>query len=138
MSLKDALGRTLKIDIFMKFWFENWLLFMKAGLKLDAFYNILIRESLLDGAVATSTNDNNKTVTKAQFMGIEDTKLVFEVAQSFNNSSSYFFSYLIRTLSEFTIASLLLAWLIIEGLPTIEVIKSVLKNCKKIVHSTVY
>ena len=57
-------------------------------------------------------------------MGIEDTKLVFEVAQSFNNSSSYFFSYLIRTLSEFTIASLLLAWLIIEGLPTIEVMYS--------------
>ena len=126
------------MNIFVKSWFENWLLFIKAGLKLDAFYNILIRESLLDGAVATSTNDNNKTVTKAQFMGIEDTKLVFEVAQSFNNSSSYFFSYLIRTLSEFTIASLLLAWLIIEGLPTIEVIKSVLKNCKKIVHSTMY
>ena len=102
-------------------WLKNWLLFIKAGLKLDAFYNILIRESLLDGAVATSTNEKNQTVTKAQFMGIEDTKLVFEVAQSFNNSSSYFYSYLIRTLSEFTIASLLLAWLIIEGLPTIEV-----------------
>ena len=120
------------MNIFVKFWFENWLLFIKAGLKLDAFYNILIRESLLDGAVATSTNDNNKTVTKAQFMGIEDTKLVFEVAQSFNNSSSYFFSYLIRTLSEFTIASLLLAWLIIEGLPTIEVIISVLKIVKRL------
>ena len=128
MTFRDALSSVLKMNIFMMFWFENWLHFIKAGLKLDAFYNILIRESLLDGAVATSTNDNNKTVTKAQFMGIEDTKLVFEVAQSFNNSSSYFFSYLIRTLSEFTIASLLLAWLIIEGLPTIEVIKPTVKK----------
>ena len=93
----------------------------KAGLKLDAFYNLLVRESLLDGTVATSTNEKNQTVTKAQFVGIEDTKLVFEVAQSFNHSSSYFYSYLIRTLSEFAVASSLLAWLIIKGIPIITV-----------------
>ena len=95
--------------------------FPKAGLKLDAFYNLLVRESLLDGAVATSTNEKTQTVTKAQFVGIEDTKLVFEVAQSFNHSSSYFYSYLIRTLSEFAMASSLLAWLIIKGIPIITV-----------------
>ena len=93
----------------------------KAGLKLDAFYNLLVRESLLDGAVATSTNEKNQTVTKAQFVGIEDTKLVFEVAQSFNHSSSYFYCYLIRTLSEFAVASSLLAWLLIRGIPLITV-----------------
>ena len=93
----------------------------KAGLKLDAFYNLLVRESLLDGTVATSTNEKNQNVTKAQFVGIEDTKLVFEVAQSFNHSSSYFYSYLIRTLSEFAVASSLLAWLIIKGIPIITV-----------------
>ena len=96
-------------------------MYKKAGLKLDAFYNLLVRESLLDGAVTTSTNEKNQTVTKAQFVGIEDTKLVFEVAQSFNQSSSYFYSYLIRTLSEFAVASFLLAWLLISGIPTIQV-----------------
>ena len=103
-------------------WITCFLNFsLKAGLKLDAFYNLLVRESLLDGTVATSTNEKNQSVTKAQFVGIEDTKLVFEVAQSFNNSSSYFYSYLIRTLSEFAMASSLLAWLLIRGIPLITV-----------------
>ena len=88
---------------------------------MDAFYNLLVRESLLDDSEATSTNEKHQTVTKTQFVGIEDTKLVFEVAQSFHKSSSYFFSYLIRTLSQFTIASLLLVWLLITGIPIIQV-----------------
>ena len=84
---------------------------------MDAFYNLLVRESLLDD----SLNENNLTKNKPQFIGIEDTKLVFEVAQSFYKSSSYFFSYLIRTLSQFTIATLLLVWLLITGIPIIQV-----------------
>jgi hypothetical protein len=88
----------------------------KAGLKLDAFYNLLISESLLEGTVTTSKG--NQTTTK--FVDVCDSKLVFEVAQSFSQSSSYFYSYLIRTLAEFFVAVCLLVWLLISGLPTIQ------------------
>ena len=67
----------------------------KAGLKLDAFYNLLVSESILDTAVSTSTNDKQQ-VTSAKFLELQDTKMVFEVAHSFSQSSSYFYSYFIR------------------------------------------
>ena len=66
----------------------------KAGLKLDAFYNLLVSEALLDNAVAT--NEIGRKVTKAKFVEMEDSKLAVEVAQSFTQSSSYFFSYVVR------------------------------------------
>ena len=73
---------------------RGFITVFKAGLKLDAFYNLLVSESLLDGAVAT--NEKGQKVTKAKFLEMEDSKLVVEVAQSFAQSSSYFFSYFVR------------------------------------------
>ena len=67
----------------------------KAGLKLDAFYNLLVNESLLENTVETTAEQNQK-ITSAKFLEIEDSKLAFEVAQSFSQSSNYFISYLVR------------------------------------------
>ncbi len=75
---------------------RGFVTIFKAGLKLDAFYNLLVSESLLEGAVSTSTDEKSKKVTKAAFIEMENSKLVVEVAQSFSQSSSYFWSYLIR------------------------------------------
>ena len=68
----------------------------RAGLKLNAFYNLLVGESLLEGAITSSTDGKSNKITSAKFLDVENTKLVFEVAQSFHQSSSYFFSYLTR------------------------------------------
>ncbi len=70
----------------------------KAGLKMDAFYNLLVSESLLEGATATAANEKGEVTTK--FMEIENSKLAFEVAHSFSDSNTYFLSYLIRTIAE--------------------------------------
>ena len=76
----------------------------KSGLKLDALYNLLVSESLLEGSETITSNGNpsdeasqgTTTVTSKKFLDLENSKLALEVAQSFSQSSSYFYSYLIR------------------------------------------
>ncbi len=85
----------------------------KAGLKLDTFYNLLVKEALENDALMTSTSaavdapqptnlggvnpgPGLTTTTSIIPLDLENTKMAIEVSQSFNNSSSYFISYLIR------------------------------------------
>ena len=84
----------------------------KAGLKLDTFYNLLVKEALENDALMTSTSSavdgpapatsmagpgpTLTTTTSIIPLDLENTKMAIEVSQSFNNSSSYFGSYLIR------------------------------------------
>lgn len=108
----------------------------KAGLKLDTFYNLLVKEALENDALMTSSSTskesnpspnsmpsgggpNMTTTTSIIPLDLENTKMAVEVSYSFKNSSSYFYSYLIRTLSETGVAAALLVWLVILGLPAI-------------------
>ena len=82
----------------------------KAGLKLDTFYNLLVKEALENDALMTSTSTSadsgpaatsmaaptTTTTTSIIPLDLENTKMAIEVSQSFYNSSSYFYSYLIR------------------------------------------
>ena len=68
----------------------------KAGMKLDIFYNLLVKEPEPGKENAISIN-------------IEDKKDVIEVSHRFRHSKSFFFSYAIRSILEFLIAALVLA-----------------------------
>ena len=65
----------------------------KSGLKLDAFYNLLVNEALLEGS-GTEELVNKEISTK--YRDSNNSKLALEVAQTFWHSSSYFYSYLFR------------------------------------------
>ena len=61
----------------------------KSGLKLDAFYNLLVNEALLEGSAAGGTEELvNKEISRDS----NNSKLALEVAQTFWHSSSYFYS----------------------------------------------
>ena len=68
----------------------------KAGMKLDAFYNLLVKEGELpnkDVEVVDSENDKDKFT-----VDIEDSRTTIEVSHSFTSSDNYFLSYLLRTI----------------------------------------
>ena len=67
----------------------------KSGLKLDAFYNLLVNEALLEGS-GTEELGNKEITTK--YRDSNNSKLALEVAQTLWHSSSYFYSYLFRYL----------------------------------------
>ena len=95
----------------------------KAGLKLDTFYNLLVKEALENDALMTSTSTSatadsgqtaasmaaptTTTTTSIIPLDLENTKMAIEVSQSFYNSSSYFYSYLIRLFVELYDSSVL-------------------------------
>jgi len=107
----------ITIALFIVLIERGFIMAFKAGLKLDAFYNLLVSESLLESTVETTSSSEQK---KSKFLEIEDSKLAFEVAQSFSQSSNYFVSYLVRTISELLVATGLFVWLLISGIPTIQ------------------
>eukprot|EP00095_Tigriopus_kingsejongensis_P004020 maker-scaffold5_size1054832-snap-gene-1.15 protein:Tk04020 transcript:maker-scaffold5_size1054832-snap-gene-1.15-mRNA-1 annotation:"leucine-rich repeat-containing protein 8e" len=88
----------------------------KAGLKLDTFYNLLVKESLESTTPIGGFRDSDNL----EMSELENSKAALEVSHSFNQSSNYFLSYLLRTLIEFLAASFLLAWLIWRGFPSIQ------------------
>ena len=68
----------------------------KAGMKLDAFYNLLVKEGELpnkDVEVVDSDTDKDKFT-----VDIEDSRTTIEVSHSFTSSDNYFLSYLLRTI----------------------------------------
>jgi len=98
----------------------------RAGLKLDMFYNLLVKDELeevkeTEGPASGGAGDTVDGPAPVASAGdLENSKAALEVAQSFAQSSSYFLSYLLRTLAEFVLALVLLAWLLTLGLPSIE------------------
>ena len=65
----------------------------KSGLKLDAFYNLLVNEALLEGS---GTEELVSKEISTKYRDSNNSKLALEVAQTFWHSSSYFYSYLFR------------------------------------------
>ena len=68
----------------------------KAGMKLDALYNLLVKEGEFPEkdveVLESSKNKDNFTVD------IEDSRTTIEVSHSFTSSDNYFLSYLLRTI----------------------------------------
>ena len=83
----------------------------KAGLKLDIFYNLLVKETLENGTGGPKPSDTEANDT----IDLENSKQALEVSHSFGSGSNYFFSYFTRTIAEFFVAVALLAWLLVGG-----------------------
>jgi len=81
----------------------------KTGMRLDTFYNILVKENAKD-------DENNKDKLE---LDTEDSRSAIEVSHSFNNSSHYHLSYVLRTVGELVVACALFAWLGFRGVPSI-------------------
>jgi len=84
----------------------------EAGDKLEKFYNLLMKENVLDpkavpegGACQVATDGGKEAV---------------EIRQSFKNSNTFFISYLLRTILEIIVAFILLIYSIIEGIPILD------------------
>ena len=87
----------------------------KAGMKLDIFYNLLVKEPEpgKESAIA---------------IDIEDKKDVIEVSHRFRQSQNFFFSYVTRSILEFLIAALVLVWMGVFGFPVIAKVKALNSN----------
>ena len=84
----------------------------KAGMKLDTFYNLLVKE--------LKTNDSSSPTETCVF--VENRKDVIEISQTFHGKSDFFRSYVLRTIMEVILGSLMLTWLCVYGLQeTLEV-----------------
>ena len=75
----------------------------KAGMKLESFYNLVVRD-------VTSSGDGT-----ADF--VENRKDIIELSQSFRNKSNFYYSYVFRTVMEVAISVVFLAVLIVFGIP---------------------
>ena len=73
-------------------------------MKLDTFYNLLVKESLeseFDGNdPENNCGDARSGGTLGEVTDLENTKTALEVSHSFADGSSYFLSYFFRTLGE--------------------------------------
>ena len=81
-------------------------------MKLDTFYNLLVKE--------LKTNDSSSPTETCVF--VENRKDVIEISQTFHGKSDFFRSYVLRTIMEVILGSLMLTWLCVYGLQeTLEV-----------------
>ena len=85
----------------------------KANMKLETFYNLLVKEITEGGGVTASDKPENAS----GFM--ENRKDVLELGQKFSGKTNFFFSYVFRSIMEILLAVALLAYLCIDGLPTV-------------------
>jgi len=88
----------------------------KAGSKLEKFYSLLVRENVLESKVET---EGIGIVTPAHDV-VDGGREAIELRQSFRGTRSYFCSYLLRTLMELSVASILLVYMCWRGLPVLE------------------
>jgi len=84
----------------------------EAGNKLEKFYNLLQRENVLD---AKATPEGG-----ACQLSSDGGREAIEIRQSFKNSNSFYISYLVRTILEIIVASLLLVYSVLEGIPILD------------------
>ena len=84
----------------------------KAGKKLTAFYNLLVKEEKDE-----TDNKNDKEIEKYDGQTVDDRKDVIEMAHSFTSQDNFLLSYLLRTVIELLFAMFLLIWLCVYGVP---------------------
>jgi len=90
-----------------------FLRIFKAGLKMERFYKLLLRENIL-------VKDEDGKITDVAEDFTDGGREAIEVRQSFRRSSTYFMSYLGRTILEIIIAIGLIAWMSATGFAEIE------------------
>jgi len=83
---------------------------LKTSMKMDNFYNLLVKE---DG------DEKTKSEVEGLELDLEDSRGAIEVSHSFDHSSYYHLSYVLRTIGELVISSALLVWLVVRGVPSI-------------------
>ena len=82
-------------------------------MKLDKFYNLLVKEMNEESENANSGDD---------CIFVENRRDVIEISQSFLKKATFYWSYVARAVVELTLALIVLSWLCVYGLPeTIEV-----------------
>jgi len=99
-----------------------FLITFKAGDKLEKFYCLLVNEKVL--GVAEPDEELQHDMVDG---GVE----AVELRYSFKHSQSYFYSYLGRTIIESTVASVLLIYMVIRGLPTLDHSKTIICEAHK-------
>ena len=85
-----------------------FLKIFKAGSKLDKFYSLLVRENVLDA---------KPKMLEGGLDAVDHGKEAVEIRQSFKGSNGYFLSYVLRTVMEVVVASILLVYMIWRGIP---------------------
>ena len=83
----------------------------KAGKKLNAFYNLLVKEE--------ETAGDKKDLMICDGQTIDDRKDIIEISHSFTTQDNFLVSYLVRTVVELFFAIFLLIWICGYGLPVI-------------------
>ena len=83
----------------------------KTGMKLDTFYNLLVKE---DEKKDESERANHVV------LDLEDSRSAIEVSHSFSDKSNYFLSYVVRTVAEFMVSVALFTWLAYSGVQGIK------------------
>ena len=81
----------------------------KAGKKLNAFYNLLVKEE--------EVGDDNKELMNCDGQTIDDRKDIIEISHSFTTQDNFLLSYLLRTVVELFFAIFLMIWICGYGLP---------------------
>ena len=84
----------------------------EAGDKLEKFYNLLLKENVLDEKVTPEGG-------ACQLIS-DGGREAIEIRQSFQNSNNFFISYLVRTVLEIIVALLLLIYSIVKGIPILD------------------
>lgn len=87
----------------------------KAGKKLAAFYNLLVKE---EGGSSSGVEEITEELEKYDdSTTLDDRKDVIEMSHSFTSQDNFFLSYLVRTIVELLFAIFLLGWLCVYGVP---------------------
>eukprot|EP00092_Neocalanus_flemingeri_P024779 GFUD01026868.1.p1 GENE.GFUD01026868.1~~GFUD01026868.1.p1 ORF type:complete len:507 (+),score=114.41 GFUD01026868.1:221-1741(+) len=88
----------------------------KAGSKLEKFYSLLVRENILGSELNTDT----KGLCIRPCDVVDGGREAIELRQSFRGKRTYFLSYLLRTILEVIVASILLVYMCWRGLPILD------------------
>ena len=83
----------------------------QAGNKLEKFYSLLVKEKVLG-----SPDPEEGAAHDVVDGGVE----AIELRYSFKHSSSYFWSYLTRTMMETMVACILLGYMVVRGVPILQ------------------
>lgn len=97
--------------------------FFNAGIKLDAFYNLLVKECMSSDE-ASSLDRNTGEHMASTF--IENRKDVLELSQKFLNKTNFYSSYLSRTILDVIVSVGMLVYLGYVGLPVVLSVRCIL------------
>ena len=83
-------------------------------MKLTTFYNLLVKEITSSEGVSSDEPDKKGVPRFA-----ENRKDVLELSQKFLSKNNFYISYICRTVMEILLATGLLVFITLEGLPTV-------------------